>query len=259
MTRHPWRTLAASLFITLASAVVPCRADERVQDQPQPVESVGIVNKIIVIDAGHGGPDGGARGDGGKLEKHITLAIAKKLEVLLRQAGAQVFLTRTTDDDLASDEDLAKRRRQQTDLRNRTRFVKSKEPDAFVSIHCNAVPSPVWYGAHTIYMRGNPEGEQLARVMQKRFKEILLPTEREPDEMSTLYLLRRIPGPSVLAEVGFLSNPREAAALTTDRYQEVIAFAVYLSILDYFAQPQPAPDPGQPPPGHADGDPGETR
>jgi N-acetylmuramoyl-L-alanine amidase len=241
MNRHLLRRFAAALVLTLSTVVAPCSAAQRVTDElpdePPVAESFGIVNKTIVIDAGHGGPDGGAVGEGGKMEKHVTLAVAKKVEALLRQAGANVFLTRTTDDDLASDEDLARGRRQQTDLRNRTRYAKSKDPDAFISIHCNAVPSPMWYGAHTIYMSGNVEGEKLAKAMQRRFKELLLPTHREADDMHTLYLLKRIPGPSVLAEVGFLSNPREAEALVTDRYQEVIAFAIYLSILDYFAHP----------------------
>lgn len=196
------------------------------------------MHKTIVIDAGHGGPDSGARAEDGTMEKGITLKIAFKLEALLKQAGANVFLTRTADDDLASDEDRAAGRRHQTDLRNRTRYVKSKDPDAVVIIHCNAVPSPIWHGAHTIYMDGNAQGEQLAKDMQIRFRELLLQTERSADDMKTLYLLRRIPGPTVLAEVGFLSNPTEAHALKTDKYQRVVAFAMYLSLLDYFAHPQ---------------------
>jgi len=197
-------------------------------------EEFGLAQKTIVIDAGHGGPDGGAETADGRPEKVVTLAIAKKLKILLQQAGATVYMTRGTDDDLATDEDQAMGLRHQSDLRNRTRLAKSKEPDAFVSVHCNASPSPLWRGAHTIYMRDNPEGEQLAKIMQARFKELLLPTKREADDMDTLYLLRRIPGPSVLAEVGFLSNSEEASALHTEKYQQTIAFAMYLSLLDYF-------------------------
>ncbi|GMA50429.1 germination-specific N-acetylmuramoyl-L-alanine amidase [Alicyclobacillus contaminans] len=213
----------------------------------QPAKAYTLSGRVVVVDAGHGGPDGGARTADGRQEKVVTLAIANWLRQYLQQAGAIVYMTRVTDDDLASDEDTASGRRHQTDLRNRTRFVLSKHPDAFVSIHCNAMPSPVWRGAHTIYMEGNAEGERLAKEMQARFKELLLPTEREADDMDTLYLLKRIPGPAVLAEVGFLSNPEEAAALHNPAYQRRIAFAMYLALMDEFqAQHVDADRPDEP-------------
>ncbi|MCL6516901.1 N-acetylmuramoyl-L-alanine amidase [Alicyclobacillus sp.] len=195
----------------------------------------GLVGRTIVIDAGHGGPDGGAMGINGEVEKTITLAVAFKVADLLREAGADVHLTRTDDDDLASDEDRAARRRQQSDLRNRTRFVRERSPDAFVSIHCNSAPSPAWRGAQTIYMEGNAEGERLAKIMQAHFRAQLLPTKREADDMNTLYLLKRIEGAAVLAEIGFLSNPDEAAHLVQERYQQEVALAIYTALLEYFA------------------------
>ncbi|CAM3885572.1 N-acetylmuramoyl-L-alanine amidase [Alicyclobacillus pomorum] len=226
-------SLAAVAAFILLFVFVPTSAQ---------ADEFGLAHKTIVIDAGHGGPDGGAETADGRPEKVVTLAIAKKLQVLLQQAGATVYMTRRSDDDLASDLDQAMGRRHQSDLRNRTRFAKSKAPDAFVSVHCNASPSPLWRGAHTIFMKDNPDGEQLAKMMQIRFKELLLPTKREADDMDTLYLLRRIPGPTVLAEVGFLSNPEEASALHTEKYQQRIAFAIYLSLLDYFQQATAPPD-----------------
>jgi N-acetylmuramoyl-L-alanine amidase len=149
-----------------------------------------------------------------------------------------VHMTRTDDDDLATELDRAMRRRQSRDLRNRTRFALQKAPDAFVSIHCNSVPSSHWHGAQTIYMKGNPDGEALAKTMQSYFHTYLLPTSREADDMSTLYLLKRINGPAVLAEIGFLSNTKEAVYLVHPSYQRRVAFAIYLSLLDYFGRPQ---------------------
>lgn len=195
----------------------------------------GLVGQVIVVDAGHGGPDGGAHGVDGVLEKDITLAISTRLALLLRQGGAQVYVTRDRDTDLAHDRDRAAGRRHQGDLRNRTRFVLSKHPDAFVSIHCNAVPSPAWSGAQMIYMKGNEEAQELADLMQTAFKAHLLPTVRSSDEMSTLYLLKRVPGPAVLAEVGFISNPEEAAHLQTSRYQEQVALTMYAALMEYFS------------------------
>lgn len=195
----------------------------------------GLVGQVIVVDAGHGGPDGGAHGVGGVLEKDIALAISSRLAFLLRQSGAHVYVTRDRDMDLAHDRDRAAGRRHQGDLRNRTRFVLSKHPDAFVSIHCNAVPSPEWSGAQMIYMKGNEEAKELAELMQSAFKTHLLPTARASDDMSTLYLLKRIPGPAVLAEVGFISNPTEASHLQTSRYQEQVAITMYVALMEYFA------------------------
>ena len=195
---------------------------------------LGLVGKVIVLDAGHGGPDGGAQGAGGVLEKDITLPITLKLSTLLRQSGATVYVTRVTDRDLASDGDRAQRRRHKGDLRSRTRFVLSKHPDAFVSIHCNAVSSPSWHGAQMIYMRGNDKAKGLAEQIQGEFKQHLLPTSRLSDDMSTLYLLKRIPGAAVLAEVGFISNPEEAKHLQSDGYQQQVATVIYVALLKYF-------------------------
>ncbi|MBX5435825.1 MAG: N-acetylmuramoyl-L-alanine amidase [Alicyclobacillaceae bacterium] len=203
----------------------------------------GLVGRVIVVDAGHGGPDSGAVGQRGLKEKDITLPVALHLAELLRQAGAVVYLTRTTDTDLADPADRAAGRRHQGDLRRRLEFTRSKRPDAFVSIHCNAVPESVWRGAHTIYMRGNAEGKRMADDIQASFRALLLPTSRQPDDMSTLYLLKRIAGPAVLAEVGFLSNPQEAAHLATDRYQRIVALSLYTGLLAYFgSNPQSSAD-----------------
>jgi N-acetylmuramoyl-L-alanine amidase len=206
----------------------------------------GLVGRVIVLDPGHGGPDSGARSHQGDQEKEVTLKVAFKLADLLRQCGAVVYLTRTIDDDLATDEDLTMHRRQSRDLRNRTRFANSRQPDAFVSIHCNAGPSSEWYGAQTIYMTDNATGEKLAKMIQENFKQMLLPTKREADDMETLYLLKRIKGASVLAEIGFITNPKEAAALKTDAYQRTVAFALYTALMEYLRETDSPTDPQAP-------------
>ncbi|KPV44191.1 hypothetical protein AN477_08625 [Alicyclobacillus ferrooxydans] len=203
----------------------------------------GLLGRTIVLDPGHGAPDSGARSDSGILEKDITLSVALKLSQLLQQAGANVVLTRTTDDDLASEHDRHAGRRQSTDLRNRVLTAKAKHADAFISIHCNAVPSERWTGAQTLYQRGNPAGEKLAKVVQERFRELLLPTAREPAATSTLFLLKRIPGPAVIAEIGFLSNRQESVQLASQAYQRTVAFSIYLALYDYFSQQSSVPVP----------------
>ncbi|WP_245632901.1 N-acetylmuramoyl-L-alanine amidase [Alicyclobacillus kakegawensis] len=235
-----WRlscAAAACSFTLLAAFSHPVAA----ASDPEP----NLVGRVIVLDAGHGGPDGGARAANGVWEKTITLAIAKRTAAWLEQAGARVYLTRTEDTDLATDEDRAARRRHQGDLRERVRFIRRHHPDVCLVIHCDAVPSSKWSGATTLYHRGNEDGERLAAVMQDTFREALLPTKRDPKANDTLYILRRVPGATALAEVGFLSHPYEASQLQTPAYQERVALALYLSVVRYLGgegSPPETPD-----------------
>ncbi|SIS71121.1 N-acetylmuramoyl-L-alanine amidase [Alicyclobacillus vulcanalis] len=197
----------------------------------------GLDGKVIVVDAGHGGRDSGARGVGGIEEKDITLAVAHRLARYLQQGGAIVVMTRTADTDLATERDRAMKQRHLGDLRGRLAVVRRQRVDAFVSIHCNSAPSPDWRGAQVLYLRSNPHAKQLASAMQEAFRAELLPTNRDVQANRTLFLLKRIEGPTVLAEIGFVSNPEEARALTTPAYQERVAFAMYEALVRYFSDP----------------------
>lgn len=193
-----------------------------------------LLGKTIVVDAGHGGPDGGARGVTNVEEKSITLPVALMLVQLLQEGGAHVVCTRMVDDDLASDEDRLNKRRHSTDLRNRLQVVRKQPIDAFVSIHCNAAPNASWRGAQVIYLRNHETSKALAEQMQAEYKALLLPTSRSIQANSTLYLLKRIEKPAVLSEVGFVTNPEEMSAMATKAYQQRIAFATYLAVMHYF-------------------------
>lgn len=197
-------------------------------------DSQDLAGKTIVVDAGHGGPDAGASSATGIEEKDITLNVAKQLAVLLRQGGARVVLTRESDDDLATDLDRQRGRRQRTDLTKRLAIARAAHPDLFVSIHCNSTPSSAWRGAQVLYMKGNRGGKRAADSIQVSFRENLLETNRTAAAVSSLFLLKRIHTPAVLAEIGFLSNPEEAYRLNTQPYQQQVAFALYTGILSYF-------------------------
>ncbi|RIV24560.1 N-acetylmuramoyl-L-alanine amidase [Alicyclobacillaceae bacterium I2511] len=203
-------------------------------DSPTPN---GLYGKVIVFDAGHVGVDGGAAGVAGVQEKDINLAVCQRTAHLLRQAGAFVVMTRDTDEDLASDADVRLHRRHHQDLRNRVRLIQEKNAAAFVSIHCNAIANPTWRGAETLYMKGNFAGERLAKLMQVHFRQDLLPTRREANEVSNLYILKHIQGPAVLAEIGFITNPEEGSALRSQTYQQRVAFSIYTSLVEYFNSP----------------------
>ncbi|MTT32728.1 N-acetylmuramoyl-L-alanine amidase CwlD [Terrilactibacillus sp. BCM23-1] len=190
-----------------------------------------LSGRIIVLDAGHGGPDGGATG-GGILEKNVTLSIAEHLKDYLQQSGAVVVMTREEDKDLA-DEDPTGRRKTQ-DLMRRVALIKKTDPDCVVSIHLNAIPSERWRGAQTFYFPKSKENESLAKFIQDSIKVQLENTDRYAKPINHVYILKKIKPPAALVEVGFLSNPEERALLSTSNYQRKVAVSIYEGMMRYF-------------------------
>jgi N-acetylmuramoyl-L-alanine amidase len=219
----------ALLLITLV-AFSPTQVYANEQKEQAPLTGT----RLVVVDAGHGGPDSGARGVNQIHEKEITLAVARRLAELLRESGTIVIETREADYDLSTEHDKQIRNRHRGDLKRRLEIARKKHIDAFVSIHCNAGPAPDWRGAQVLYLEGNEEAKRLAEITQTTLRENLLPTKREIEANRSLYLLKRVDGPAILAEVGFVTNPDEAAHMVKPGYQKQIAFALYVSLLEYF-------------------------
>lgn len=186
----------------------------------------------IVLDAGHGGPDGGAVHDGME-EKDITLQIVHMLRSFLEEAGASVSLTREEDEDLADTETKGYAKRKSEDIRNRLAFIEEEDPDFFLSIHLNALPEKKWHGAQTFYYPGNEVNKKIASTMQASLIENLENTDRQALPIEDMYLLKHTKTPGSLVEVGFLSNPEERKQLATSDYQRKIAASIYYGILDY--------------------------
>lgn len=188
---------------------------------------------VIVVDAGHGGPDGGAVSRSGISEKQINLNIALHLQDYLQEAGAVVMMTRETDTDLADAGTKGYSKRKTQDLLRRAAFIKQQRADLFVSIHLNSFPSRRLTGAQTFYFPSNPENARLAALIQEEIKSSLNNTTRLPKTVKTLYLLKTSPSPSALVEAGFLSNENEARLLAKESYQKKVAAAIYRGILRY--------------------------
>src|SRR5699024_12173673 len=123
-----------------------------------------LAGKTIVVDPGHGGPDGGAEGTDDTQEKEIALEVAKKLQHYLQQSGALVYLTRETDTDLADKGTSSLYQRKSEDIRRRLAFIQEKKADLFVSIHLNAIASRKWSGAQTFYSPKLDESKHLATM-----------------------------------------------------------------------------------------------
>lgn len=200
-----------------------------------------LSGKIIIIDPGHGGPDGGAVG-GEILEKDIALNVSLKTRDYLQEQGALVLLTREDDRDLASDGTKGYSRRKAEDLRQRVEYINDSNADFFVSIHLNAIPSPRWSGAQVFYFPKYIENEQAAKFIQDELRQNLENTTRKAKQINTVYLLKNSKKPGALVEVGFLSNRRERDLLTNEKYQDKVAISVYKGILRYFSNETNPPE-----------------
>lgn len=183
--------------------------------------------RVILLDAGHGGWDPGKTGTTGADEKELNLAVVEKLQGLLEQGGATVLLTRDTDEALGKGkrEDMAQRKK----LANETRA------EILVSIHQNAFPSASAKGAQVFYHASGEAGKLLAECIQESLRErVDGSNQRQAKQNKDYYILRTTEIPAVIVECGFLSNREEEALLNAESYQEKLAWAIYCGILDYF-------------------------
>ncbi|MBE3593193.1 MAG: N-acetylmuramoyl-L-alanine amidase CwlD [Thermoanaerobacter sp.] len=190
-------------------------------------KTVPIMNKVIVIDAGHGGPDPGKPGEYGKDEDELNLEIAQKLKEFIEESGGIVVMTR--EDDTLSDSSLSK------DLRNRV--VKANEviADVLISIHLNSFSQSKYKGAQVFYQNNSEKGKLLAELIQQELRNTLDPdNDRMAKSSNSYYLLRNAKMPAVIVECGFMSNPEEEKLLNDENYQYKIAWAIYKGLIHYF-------------------------
>jgi len=204
-----------------------------------PTMALPTTNKVIVIDAGHGSPDGGASGPSGVQEKDINLKISQKLQALVEQSGGVAVITRADDNSIHDPDKKTIREKKNSDLKNRKKITEESSADVFVSIHLNKFEQSQYYGAQVFYSVNNEKSKLLAEMIQKELIEVLdRGNKREakpaPD---TIYLLKGAKIPSVIVECGFLSNPEEERLLQNDDYQKKIAWAIYVALMKFFAVP----------------------
>jgi len=197
--------------------------------------SWAVAGHTYVIDPGHGGEDPGKVGPNDLYEKDINLAVAKKLHVILSQGGGQVVLTRDSDISLSSGQDTV-RERKRADLAKRVEIAKNAKADIFISLHCNAFPASRWSGAQTFYSPSVPGSKELAEFIQEELASQLGNTTRKAKSDTTSVIMKQATMPIVNVEMGFLSNPREAALLQDPAYQDKLAWAIYSGIVRYLVE-----------------------
>ncbi|MCL2840943.1 MAG: N-acetylmuramoyl-L-alanine amidase [Defluviitaleaceae bacterium] len=221
--------LRITIKIALLTLLAICTNDTKVEAAaPMPLS-----NRVIVLDAGHGGWDPGMVQNKVE-EKHINLSISQKLQTFLEQGGATVIITRLDDSDLASNKS--------GDMHVRRVIANASHADIFVSIHQNAFASKKVHGAQAFYFDESGNSQRLATAIQGRLREFADPGNKfKAKSNDNYFVLKQTEMPAVLVECGFLTNPGERSRLIDDAYQEKIAWSIYLGIIDYFHTPVDIP------------------
>ncbi len=194
------------------------------------VSAVTKARPTIVIDAGHGGPDGGTSGFSQVPEKELNLDIALKLRDILTAAGVDVVMTRTEDVTL-TDPDGGTRKNQ--DLRARKKIAEATPNAVLISIHMNAFSIEKYSGLQVYYSKNAPQSQLIAKGVQTAVASSLQTENNRKIKPAgeNIYLLNELDCPAVLVECGFLSNADEAKRLNDPEYRQALALVIANSLL----------------------------
>lgn len=198
-------------------------------------ENAGNVSNLIVLDAGHGGPDGGAVGINNICEKDINLEIALKLRDLLRFFDFDVIMTRESDISIHDADCTTIRQQKVSDMENRLSIINGNPDCIFISIHQNIFAQSKYNGTQVFYSANNMNGQLLAQNIRQSIISGLQPDNDR--EIKTIgaesYLMKNSTVPSVLIECGFISNQNDVNNLTNEDYQRDYCLAILQGICNY--------------------------
>jgi len=199
------------------------------------VETVSGKKDTVVIDAGHGIPDGGAVGKSGVLESEINLKVSNYLRKALERSGVSVIMTRNDENALYSDEKASIRNKKREDMRKREEIINHSRADMAVSIHMNYFGIPEYSGPQIFCPSGSEKAYIIAGQIKNSFlKNIGEHCTREIKKVDGgIYLLKKAEIPMVLVECGFLSNSQEEQLLITDAYCKKMGEAIAEGIINY--------------------------
>ena len=194
-------------------------------------------DSLIILDAGHGGTDGGSSAADGTLESDINLEVTLKTDAILGLMGEQTLLVRDKDTDLSSDDAKTIAQKKISDIRNRVDLVNSYPNAILISIHQNTFPEEKYHGAQVFYSK-IANSKSLAELLQNNLRSYVDPSnQRNAKEISAdVYLMNHIQVPGVLVECGFLTNPEEAAKLKTAEYQKQLAVTIATTVSNYLSE-----------------------
>lgn len=190
-----------------------------------------LIGKMIVVDPGHGGVDGGAN-YGEVKEAELNLKISLILKQELEKVGAMVILTREGNYDLSKPDALY---RKKSDFDNRIKLINNSGADLYLSIHLNTYTNAAYYGPQVFYTTNYPENEKLADYLQNAFNNNLQTKRKIRINSSTNYMYGKLNVKGVLIECGFLTNHEERINLQSEAYQLKIAQIIVEGIMQYYS------------------------
>lgn len=204
-------------------------------------------SSVIILDAGHGGEDGGAVAPDGTNEKDINLCITNDISCLFEIFGIKYIPVRTEDVSVGDNSLKSMRDRKRSDIRNREKLVNSTDNSVFFSIHQNKYGVAKYNGTQVFYGSANPDSEILAQAVQNSVVEKLQPNNTRQIKPSgdSIYLLYHAKAPAVMIECGFLSNPDELLMLKDSVYQKKFSYSVFYGLQNYLNQKELKSDVGK--------------
>ena len=226
--------LCVLILISFIISVCIINSDKNYGNVPENQTNTG--KPTIIIDAGHGGFDGGASTDDGVSEKGINLNIALFLKEYLNFFGFNVVMTRETDTSTESEGLSTIRSKKSSDLHNRMALMEETDNSIFISIHQNHFSSSKYSGAQVFY---SPNFSEQSSVLAENIQESIVYNLQNDNTRqikpcgTSVYLIYNAVEPAVLVECGFLSNYEEAKALQNEAYQRKMALSIALGILNY--------------------------
>ncbi len=194
--------------------------------------------KCVVIDAGHGGEDGGTVGVNGALEKDLNLSLSEVLGAMLEFSGYEVVQTRKEDKLLYDRNENYHGRKKVLDLKGRLEIAQNTSPDIFIGIHMNAFPEQKYSGLSVYYSKNDPRSKDAAEIIRANVIGTLQPYNNREIKAanSNIYILNRITYPAILVECGFLSNPEECEKLSSYEYRRELSLVFYSSLVSFLGK-----------------------
>lgn len=196
-------------------------------------KTVSVTTNTVIIDAGHGGEDGGAVGKNGTKEKDLNLQIALKLKKSLIENGFNVILTRENDNMLNDPNETKHKKR--SDLNNRVKISKKFDNAIFISIHMNYFDDSTQKGAQIFYSKNNEKSQILAKAIDDELKSSVDISNKRVFKPAgnEIFIMKHITLPACLIECGFISNREEEKLLADDNYQNKIVNAITCGIKNF--------------------------
>lgn len=229
--RERWKKYVLGCVLLVFAVVIAWTTGEQV------VQAIAQSHtaRTLVIDAGHGGFDGGAIGSNGTTEQDINLSIAKRVQLLASFFGVQTVMTREDTNALDYDPSRPVRENKVSDIKARQKVVEQTANPVFLSIHLNKFSDAQYHGAQVFYSTNHAGGCALAELLQDALITGCDPTNKrqaKPADQS-IYLMKVLDCPAVIVECGFLSNPAEEALLGNQEYHKKLAASIVAGYLRY--------------------------